>query len=307
MFEVQMDGLRQSLLGACLFAYSSISAQENSPVDFIPNFKKGERLVYQIVETKFKQNPNGHYLFLMYDTSYLVFNVTEKNDSQTLIDFNYADAMIDGKVYNENNNYLRTETYKLVLSPKGEFIELSNWEFFASVLIQNTKILYANRGIDSNTLKYYYLFYHSQENVEKTVLPRVLELFDILGETYHLETNYSLAREMVNPFQGNNLLKSCSFKPFKTAAYPNSVFFEGKIKTNSDDNECLQEDYYAYINQKKPDSDSEVVPPYIYMEDTYTYQWGLISKRILSFTFTHTVYLGSDKQGLDRVFNFYSY
>ena len=307
MFEVKMDGLRQSILGACLFAYSTVSAQEQAPVDFIPAFKNGERLVYQIVETKYKQNLSGHYLYLMYDTSYMVFNVTEKNDSQTLIDFNYADAMINGAVYNENkNDYLRNATYKLVLNATGEFVEISNWEQFAGALIQNTKVLYTRKQIDSNTLKYYYLYYHNQENVEKTILPRVLELFDILGKSYHLETNYSLAREIVNPFQGNNLLKSCMFKPFKDANYPNSVFFSGNVKTSPDDNDCLQEDYYAFINEKKPDSDSEIVPPYVYIVDTYVYQWGLVNKRILTYAFTHTVHFGSDKQGLDRIFSFYS-
>lgn len=296
-----MDGLRHSIIGICFIAYSSVFAQDNDPVDFIPSFKKGDRLVYQIAERQFKQNGNGHFLYLMYDTSYMVFNVTEKNDTQTLIDCNFADAIIDGKYYNESINPIRTETYKLVLDQNGEFIELNNWEFFASVLIQNTKILYANKGIDSNTLKYYYLYYHNQENVEKTVLPRIFDLFSILGKTYQLETNYSLAREMVNPFRGKNLLKSCTFKPYKEAAYTNSIFFAGKVKTTSEDNDCLQEDYYAFLNEKKPDADSDIVPPYIHMEDTYYYQWGVLTKRILYYAFTHYVYLGEgDKQGIDR-------
>ena len=151
------------------------------------------------------------------------------------------------------------------------------------------------------------MYYHNQENVENAVLPRVHELFDILGETYNLETNYSLAREMVNPFGGNNLQKSCLFRPRKDSKYPNSVFFSGKLKSNSDDNDCLQEDYYAFQNLKKPDADSEETPPYIYMEDTYTYQWGQINKLFLSLTTTHTVYFGSDKQGLDRVYSFYAF
>ncbi len=310
MFELNMDCLRQSILGACLFAYSAIYAQDQTTVDFTPNFKKGERLVYQLVETKFKQNLNGHYTYIMYDTSYMVFNVLEKNDSQTLIDFNFADAIINGKPYTEPTPYpnnLKTDTYKLVMSSKGEFIELSNWEYFAAALIQNIKISYKINSLDSNALKYYYLYYHNQENVEKAVLPRVLELFDILGETYNLETNYSLAREMVNPFGGNNLQKSCLFKPRKDSKYPNSVFFAGKLKSNSDDNDCLQEDYYAFQNLKKPDADSEETPPYIYMEDTYTYQWGQINKLFLSLTTTHTVYFGSDKQGLDRVYTFHAF
>lgn len=215
MFEVKMLGLKQSIVSACLFAYTSVWAQDNQTVDFIPGFKKGERLVYEVVETRFRQNPNGAYLTLMYDTSYMVFRVTDKNDSQTLIDFNYSDDMSNGiiNIADENKyNIQRTETYKLVFDAKGEFIELSNWELFGSFLIENIKASYLRNQIDSHTLKYYYLYYHVQDNVEQAVLPRVLELFDILGETYRLETNYNLAREMLNPFGGNNLLKSCVFK-----------------------------------------------------------------------------------------------
>jgi len=310
MFEVKMDCLRQSILSASLFAYSTLLAQEQTPIEFTPGFKNGDRLVYQLVETKFKQNINGHYLYLMYDTSYMVFNVKEKNDSQTLIDFNYADAIIDGKIYNEETkypNYLRTETYNLVLDAKGEFLELSNWEKFASIVIQNVKMSYLSKNLDSNTLKYYYLYYHNQENVEKSVIPRVLELFDLFGKSCQLESTYSIAREMVNPFGGNNLLKSCPFKPFKDPKYPNSVFFSGSVKTNYEDNDCLQEDYYAFINEKKPEMTSNIVAPYIYMVDSYTYQWGTLSKRIMSYTTTHTVYLGEDKQGLDRFFTFYAF
>lgn len=306
-----MDALRQIILSTSLIAFSSLQAQEQTQVEFIPSLKKGERMVYRLVETKFKQNPNGHYLYLMYDTSYMVFNVTDKNDSQTLVDFNYADAIIDGAIYNEppinnNPNYLRTETYKIVLDNTGKFIELSNWEYFASFMIENLKLQYTANLIDSNTLKYYYLYYHNQENVEKSIIPRVLELFDIYGKTYTLENNYSLAREIVNPFKGRNLLKSCTFKPYRDAKFPNSVFFAGQVKTNDIDNECLQEDYYAFFNEKKPDANSEMVPPYIFMIDTYSYQWGLISKRILSYNTTHTVWLGDDKQGLDRVYTFYA-
>jgi hypothetical protein len=311
MFEVKMDCLRQSILSAGLFAYTSLLAQEQTHIDFSPSFRTGERLVYQLVETKFKQNMSGHYLYLMYDTSYMVFNVKEKNDSQTLIDFNYADAIIDGKIWNEEEtqfpNYLRTETYNLVLDSKGEFLELTNWERFASIVIQNIKLSYLTNNLDSNTLKYYYLYYHSQENVERAVIPRVMELFDLFGKSCQLESTYNIAREMINPFGGANLLKSCAFRPYKEPRYPNSVFFSGSIKTNYEDNDCLQDDYYAKINEKKPDISSNIVAPYIYMSDTYAYQWGSISKRILSYSTTHTVYLGDDKQGLDRVFTFFAY
>jgi hypothetical protein len=305
-----MDCIRQSILSAGLFAYSTLLAQEQTAIDFSPAFKSGDRLVYQLVETKFKQNNNGHYLYLMYDTSYMVFNVKEKNDSQTLIDFNYADAIVNDRLYNEETkypNYLRTETYNLVLDNKGEFLELSNWEKFASIVIDNIKLSYLSKNLDSNALKYYYLYYHNQENVEKSVIPRVLELFDLFGKSCQLESTYSFARELVNPFGGKNLLKSCPFRMFKDPKYPNSTFFSGSVKTNSEDNDCLQEDYYAFLNEKKPDMNSNIVAPYIYMVDSYTYQWGNISKRIMSYTTTHTVYLGDDKQGLDRMFTFYAY
>jgi hypothetical protein len=308
-FEVKMDCLKQSILSAGLFAYSTLMAQEQTLVDFTPSFKTGDRLVYQMVETNFRQNPNGHYLWLMYDTSYMVFNVKEKNDSQTLVDFNYADAIIDGKLYNEESkfpNYLRTETYNLVLDSKGEFLELSNWDKFASIVIQNMKVLYQQKKLDSNSLKYYYLYYHNQENVEKAVLSRVLELFDLFGKTCELENTYSFAREIVNPFNGAPLQKSCAFKPSKNVKYPNSIFFSGSVKTTSEDNDCLQEDYYSKINEKRPDMESEITAPYIYIVDSYAYQWGLINKRILSYTTAHTVYLGEDKQGLDRVFTLHA-
>lgn len=313
MFEFKMDFLRKGILSSCLLAGSAMYGQETSTVDFIPSLRKGERMVYQLVETKFRQNGSGHFLYLMYDTSYMMFSVSDKNDSQTLVDFNYADAIINGAIYNEPApanippNFLRTETYKLVLDKNGEFEELSNWEFFSSVLIQNLKMNYKANLIDSNTLKYYYVYYQNQDNVEKAVLPRVLELIDIFGKTYQLENNYSIAREIINPFQGKNLLKSCNFKLYKDPQYPNSVFFGGKVKTNDIDNECLQEDYYAFVNERKPEDNSDFVPPYIYMIDSYNYQWGLISKRIISYTTTHTVWLGEDKQGLDRMYTFYAF
>lgn len=312
MFEFDMNTLRNGLVSSCMFAYTSIWAQDYAPIDFVPQFKKGERMVYQLVETKFRQNPNGHYVELMYDTSYMMFNVTEKNDSQTMVDFRYADAIINEQPYVEPlpkniPNKLKTETYKLVLDNKGEFIELSNWESFRTILVDNLKLSYLTRHLDSNSLKYYYMFYQQQDNVEKTVIPRVLELFDIFGKTYQLENTYSLAREIVNPFGGQNLLKSCPFRPFLDSRFPNSVFFAGQIKTNSVDNECLQEDYYAWLNEKRPDANSEIVPPYILVQDTYNYQWGLLSKRIISYSTTHTVWLGQDKQGLDRVYRFYAY
>ncbi|MEZ4805122.1 MAG: hypothetical protein R2852_06480 [Bacteroidia bacterium] len=87
---------------------------------------------------------------------------------------------------------------------------------------------------------------------------------------------------------------------FKSKEYPNSVFFSGKLVSNAEDNDKMQEDYYALMNQTKPDDDSEIKLPFVYMEDTYNYQWGEISKRIISYNTTHTVYFGKDKQGLDE-------
>ena len=48
-------------------------------------------------------------------------------------------------------NFLKTETYQIALTPKGEFIELVNWEFFAQVLIDNIKKV---DGIDKVTRVY---------------------------------------------------------------------------------------------------------------------------------------------------------
>ena len=310
-----MHCLRQSIFSASLFVYSSLVAQEQMPViDFTPSFKSGDRLIYQLVETQFRQNANGHYLYLMYDTSYMVFNVKERNDSQTLVDYNYTHDLkfkSDGKVLYEqtaNPDYLHTETYNLVLNGKGEFLELSNWELFSTILIENIKVLYKKNQLDSNTLKYYYLYYQNQENVEKTVIPKVLELFDLFGKSYQLENSYSLAREMVNPFRGQNLLKSCIFKPYKDMQYPNSVFFGGQVKTTGEDNECLQDDYYAFLDKSKPDANSDLQAPYIYMYDTYNYQWGMLSRRVISYTTTHTVYIGDlTKEGLDRVYRLYAF
>ena len=111
MFEVKMECLKQSILSACLFAYYAVGAQEQKPVDFTPVFKTGDKLVYQLIETKFKQNNGGYYLYLMYDTTYMVFNVKEKNDSQTLIYLNYADGFVNYVIYHETTvtpDYLRT-------------------------------------------------------------------------------------------------------------------------------------------------------------------------------------------------------
>ncbi|MEZ4805123.1 MAG: hypothetical protein R2852_06485 [Bacteroidia bacterium] len=95
-----------------------------------------------MVETKFKQNLNGHYLYLMYDTSYMVFNVKEINDSQTIIHFNFADAIINNTIFNledTKKEYLRTETYRLVFSPKGESSLIGKLGIVRCILIENLK------------------------------------------------------------------------------------------------------------------------------------------------------------------------
>src|SRR5690606_16531750 len=163
-------------------------------------------------------------------------------DSQILMDMNYAHAIINGEIYNDINpqlpNLLQTETYQLVLSKKGEFIELANWDYFKKVLIVNLTQNYESKLIDSNVLKGYYLYYQYQENVEATVIPRVLELFEVFGKSCIIDNAIPLAREMVNPFGGANLQKSISFIAQKESKFPNSVFFSGTVKTTDDDNEC---------------------------------------------------------------------
>ncbi len=303
-----MNNLRNSLVGTCLFAYSSLMSQGESYFDFTPKWKKGDKFVYQLAETKYKQNPYGQFLYIQYDTSYMIFNVTDKNDSNTLVNLNYAKGYYNGIPTKDVMNapdLLQTETYQLVFDSKGEFIELSNWENFAKILINNLKIEYKNNLLDSNTLKYYYIYYHSQENVEKTVLPRVLELTDLFGKTYTAETDFTIAKEIVNPFGGQNLMKSGTFRAFKDPKSKNSVFFKGQIKTNYEDNETLQEDYYAFINSVRPENFDEGAP-YIYILDAYEYQFGNINKLIVQYNTTHTVYLGNDKQGLDRSYHLVS-
>ncbi len=309
MFEMKMTGLRQSLLGTCIFAYSALWGQNENYFDFTPKWKKGDKFVYQLAETKFKQNPYGQYLYIQYDTSYMIFNVADKNDSNIVLNMNYADGYYNGIPTNDVMNapdLLQTESYQLVFDTKGEFIELANWENFARILINNIKTEYMSKMIDSNTLKYYYIHYHSQENVEKTVLPRVLELVDLFGKSYSTDLSYNIAKEIINPFGGANLMKSGTFKLFKDSRAKNSLFFKGQIKTNYEDNEALQEDYYTFINSTRPENFVEAAP-YIYIQDTYEYQFGNINKFIIQYNTTHTVYLGNDKQGLDRTFKLVSF
>jgi hypothetical protein len=308
MFEIKMNGIKQSLAGTCLFACSALWGQSET-FDFTPKWKKGDKFVYQLAETKYKQNPYGQYLFIQYDTSYMIFNITDKNDSNTLINLNYSKGYYNGIPTNDvmkAPDPLQTQTYQLVFDTKGEFIELANWEDFSKILINNLKTEYKNNLIDSITLKYYYIYYHSQENVEKTLLPRVLELTYLLGKSYTTETDYTIAKELVNPFGGRNLMKSGTFRVSKDYRAKNSVFFSGSIKTNYEDNEALQDDYYAFIDADRPENFVEAAP-YIYMTENYEYQWGNINKFIIAYGTTHTVYLGNDKQGLDRTYRLISF
>ena len=299
-------------IGFILFSVSSLSAQTTEEIiktDFVPQFKTGERLVYQLVETKFRQNVNGHFTFLMYDTSYMVFKVKEVSDTLVLIDFNYSDYFKNGIFSNDEMNkfnFLKTETYQVALTPKGEFVELVNWEFFAQVLIDNIKKEYQANLLDSNTLKYYYINYHNQEIVEETVIPRVIEFLEFFAQSYSTDKTYSIAKEIVNPFGGEPIQKSVPFRLTQKPTFKNSMFFTGAVNTNFEDNETLQEEYYYYLNRKSPNASERTILPYIYIADTYQMQWGIVSKRILNFITTHTVYLDNDKQGLDRSMTFYS-
>ncbi len=309
MFEVTMQNLRQGLLSSCLFAYSAISAQVDNYFEFTSNWIKGDKIVYQLSELKFKQNPYGQYLYMQYDTSYMIFNVIEKTDSNTLINLNFADGYYNGIPTNDvmdGIDPLKTETYELAFNNQGAFIELLNWEKFAGILIQNLKTSYINKEIDSLTLKYYYVYYHNQSNVEKTLLPRMLELTSLYGEKYVINTRYTQAREVVNPFGGDNLMKSGTFYAYTLPEFKNSTFFKGQVKTDYDDNLTLQEEYYANSNAQKPDTFIEAAP-YIYMVDTYEYQYGNITKKIIRYATTHTVHFGNDKQGLDRTYQLMSY
>ncbi len=308
-----MKKIRQLFIGVLLYSNLEALAQQPEKFDFTPNWAKNDVFTYQLTETKFTQNPQGVYLYLEKDTTYLTYNIKDKTDSGYIVHLNYYDKfnMGNGAVLEENKiDPLKMETYQLYFSPNGEFIELINWEKFAQYLINNISISYTNGEIDSNTLKYYYLYYHSQENVEKAVIPRIIEMNDINGETYQSSTKYNLAREIINPFGGENILKSGSFVISKNKDAPNSVFFYGKITTNSDDLDGLQEDYYNFINEKRPDTYTENAP-YIYIVDTYQYQFGTINHRMIKYSTTHTVYLSTtdntDKQGIDREYELIYY
>jgi hypothetical protein len=292
----------------CLFLYSgkTINAQTYS---FIPSFKKNEKLVYQEIETKFRQNNNGYYTFLMYDTTYMIFNVVDVNDSMTIIEYNHADYFKDGKPSIDESNQkdlFKTETYRIALNNKGEFIELINWEFFAALLIDNLKIDFLEKKIDSNTLKMYYVQYHNQAVVEEVVIPSIIELFKYHGQTVTESISQNMAKEILNPFGGDPIEKSCSFKLYKNNNFKNSVFLKGTVFTNADENEKLQEDYFNFLKQKPNITEEYITPPDIYIIDTYELQWGLINKRTMYYTSSHTIFINNDKQGLDRIIRFYT-
>ncbi|MDP2176646.1 MAG: hypothetical protein Q8K70_12120 [Bacteroidota bacterium] len=303
-----MNTSRKTILNVILLFISNIlSGQDNTDkqtIDFFPSFKKNEVLAYQFVETRFRQNLNGHYSFLMYDTTYMLFKVKDINDSNTVLEFKYADYYKNGQgLYDEINQHdlFKTQPYLISLDPKGEFIELINWEFFAALMIDNLKVDYAQKKIDSNTLKYFYIQYHNQEIVEKAVIPKVIEMLAFFGKTYTEGVSYNVAKEVVNPFGGSPIEKSCSFVLNKLPGFKNSMVFKGKVFTNTDDNDKLQEDFYHYINDKNKSTmiDANTVGPEIYIMDTYEMQWGIINKRLMTYTTSHTVFINKEKQGLD--------
>ncbi len=270
--------------------------------NFNINLKKGDKFVYEYVETKYKKNNNGHFLYVQYDTTYFVFDVALKTDSgSTVLNFKHYDYYNNGNAEFDDvnkNNLLRTENYQILLDKNGAFVQLLNWEDFAKILIQNLKISYSKREIDSNNLKYYYLYYHKELNVEKTVLSKLFELFKLYGESYKLGTSYNLSKEILNPFAGYDIVKPGKFEVSLTNSIKNSVFFKGSVKTDVNDLEKLKSDYYNYfINQNLI---TEV--PNIYIIDQYEYQYGLINQIILKFVQVHDIYIDNETQGVEKKF-----
>jgi hypothetical protein len=216
-----------SLIVCFLFFSSKMINAQTHVIE--PVFNKNENLVYQFIETRFNQNANGYFSFLMYDTTYMIFKVKEVNDSMTYLDFNHADYFKDGKPFIDESNQkdlFKTETYKIALNKKGEFVELLNWEFFAALLIDNLKIDFLQNKIDSNTLKLYYIQYHNQAVVEEVVIPRLIELFSYFGKTYTEGKSQSVNKSIINPFGGEAIEKTCNFSIYKNSNFKNSVFFE---------------------------------------------------------------------------------
>lgn len=285
------------------FSIAKSFSQDNLRTNFEMSFKKNDRFVYRQAEMKFKQNMQGVYSDILYDTTFFLLHVRDLNDSLYFIDFNLADYYKNDKLETDpinENDILKIETYQLSFSKEGRFVELLNWESFASVLIQNLKREYFAKQIDSNTLKQYYLMYHKQEYVEYLLLPRVIELFEFVGYEFSNTDKYYTQKYIKNPFGGKDLVKDCYFEIAKDNTYRNSVFVKGKVSSNFEDNPVLQREYFLFKNGFEPTAAMLETMPYIYILDTFEYQWGIINKQIIRFVSSHTIYSGDEKQGLDR-------
>ncbi|MBC7425244.1 MAG: hypothetical protein H7321_01810 [Bacteroidia bacterium] len=297
---------KSGLFSACVFVHTAAFSQKIEPtISFYPSFKAGETVVYQLAEKRFQQNPQGHFISLQEDTSYYVFKVTEVKDSFTLVDFNYAESYADNQIVKNEfttHNPLKTETYKLLLDSKGNLIELTNWERFRTILTFNLIQSYKAHEIDSMTLKYYYLYYENQQNVEDAVIKPVSDFLYILGKEYVPNQDYTIAKEIVNPFGGENLQKSCKLNVTQLENLKNSVFISGMLVTDYDDNIAMQEDYYLFRNSEREPSEES---PYIYIRDDFEYQYNTAQKRIMSYKTTHNVYLNNNKQGLEKSWNLF--
>ena len=297
--------LKNILISSFLFFFYVLSSfsQDSLRTNFEMSFKKNDRYVYRNAEMKFRQNMRGVYSDILYDTSFFLLHVRDLNDSLNFIDFNYADYFKNNKLETDpinENDILKTETYQMSFSKEGRFIELLNWESFASVLIQNLKREYLAKQIDSNTLKQYYLMYHKQAYVEYVLLPRVLEVFDFVGYEFSNTEKYFSQKYIKNPFGGKDLEKDCFFEISKNNSHKNSVVVKGKVSSNFEDNPILQRDYFIFKNGFEPTAAIFETLPYIYILDTYEYQWGTLNKQILRYLSSHTIYSGDEKQGLDR-------
>lgn len=278
-------------------------AQSNFSVDFSTKLKKNDRLVYRVAETKFRQNMQGVYSFLLYDTTFMLFHVRDENDSMLFIDLNYADYFKNNAIETDEinkNDLLKTETYQMAFTKKGQFIELINWESFASLLIQNLKNDYLTQKIDSLTLKYYFLEYHKQRYVENLLIPRAIELFEFNGEILNNVDTFKITKILKNPFGGNDLLKTNDIKFYTDSKFKNSIFSKLKITSNSVDNVQLQKDQFIFEYKVVPTAELLKDRPFVYIVDTYEYQLGLVNNIVMTYESSHVVYSGEEKQGIYR-------
>lgn len=278
-------------------------AQSNFSVDFSTKLKKNDRLVYRVAETKFRQNMQGAYSFLLYDTTFMLFHVRDENDSMLFIDLNYADYFKNNAIETDEinkNDLLKTETYQMAFTKKGKFIELINWESFASLLIQNLKNDYLTQKIDSLTLKYYFLEYHKQRYIENLLIPRAIELFEFNGVILNNVDTFKITKILKNPFGGNDLLKTNDIKFYTDSKFKNSIFSKLKITSNSVDNVQLQKDQFMFEFNVVPTAELLKDRPFVYIVDTYEYQLGLVNNIVMTYESSHVVYSGEEKQGIYR-------